>query len=529
MNSVLKIFSENLAIFPIILPMGTAVMLLLIGDGVESLKIRRLISLASAFVGLLLAFYFFKNIESQPIMIYELGNWPAPFGINLVVDRLSALMLLLTWVIVPSVLWYASGGWDVHGRYFHAIFNFQLMGLSGAFLTGDLFNLFVFFEILLISSYVLMLHGQGRERLKAGFHYVVVNLVASSIFLIALALIYATAGTLNIIDLGVRVVALSYDQSTIFAVGIFLLLIVFGLKSAIAPLHLWLPNTYAHASAPVAALFSVMTKVGIYGIIRVHWVMLGENAGYLSMIAKPWLLPLGCITIVMGFIGALAAHRLVNLISYITISSIGMIVVAIGLFSNAGLSAALYYTVHSTLAIAALFLLVELVAAQRGDTGDYLRPANTLGQPVLLGLMILFSSASIAGIPPLPGFLGKLMVLQSSYASENFFIILTVILLSGFFVLIGLARAGSILFWNTVPSAMPTIGVGSSWRLLSATIILLLMSAGLVLFAAPMKRYTDAVAVQLGDTQLYRNTILHHKNIEDAENHPSQGSVKALD
>ena len=336
-----------------------------------------------------------------------MGEWEAPFGIVLVLDRLSALMVCLTYLVAVPVLWYATGGWDNRGRHFHAIFHFQLMGLSGAFLTGDLFNLFVFFEVLLIASYVLLLHGLGRERLRMGFHYVVLNLAGSGLFLIGLAMIYAVAGTLNMADLAVRVALLTGDSALVARAAALILLVVFGLKAAVVPLYFWLPGTYASASAPVAALFAIMTKVGVYSIIRTHWGIFGLEAGEATLAAQAWLLPLALTTSVLGALGALASHSLGRLVGYLTVSSVGTILAGIGLFTPETLSAALYYTLHSTIVIAGLFLLVELMAAQRGEALDKLRPAVAVREPMLLGLMMIFGAASAAGLPPLAGLSGQ--------------------------------------------------------------------------------------------------------------------------
>jgi multicomponent K+:H+ antiporter subunit D len=366
---VSSFFGNHLSVLPVLLPLFTAAALLLMGDGGgqashggAKLRYSRLLSLSSAVIGALLAWKLMANASTGELSVYPLGGWSAPFGIVLVVDRLSAMMLALTWTIAVPVLWYATGGWDSHGRYFHALFHFQLMGLSGAFVTGDLFNLFVFFEVLLIASYVLLVHGHGRERFKAGLHYVVLNLVASALFLIGLAIIYGVTGTLNMADLAIRVAQLAPQEASLLKAGALLLLVVFGLKAAIVPLYLWLPGTYAAASAPVAALFAIMTKVGVYSIIRVHAVILGESAGHAALAAEPWLLPVALTTTVLGVLGALASHSLSRLVSYLTVASVGTILAGVGLFTPAALSAALYYMVHSTLVIAALFLLVELVA-----------------------------------------------------------------------------------------------------------------------------------------------------------------------
>ncbi|MDO9165811.1 MAG: monovalent cation/H+ antiporter subunit D [Rhodoferax sp.] len=517
MNELLNaFFSANLPVLPVVLPLFTAVALLLMGDGGGGetshggalLRRRRILSLSSAMLGALLSWRLMTDAAGGELNVYPMGGWSAPFGIVLVVDRLSAMMLALTWTIAVPVLWYTTGGWDTHGRHFHALFHFQLMGLSGAFVTGDLFNLFVFFEVLLIASYVLLVHGQGRERFKAGLHYVVLNLVASALFLVGLAIIYGTTGTLNMADLALRVAQLAPQEAALFKAGGMLLLVVFGLKAAVVPLYMWLPGTYAAASAPVAALFAIMTKVGVYSIIRVHAVILGEGAGHAALAVEPWLLPVGLLTTALGVMGALAAHSLSRLVAYLTVASVGTIVASVGLFTPTAMSAALYYMVHSTLVIAALFLLVELVSSQRGDVADRLQPATPLAQPVMLGLMTLLGAASVAGLPPLPGFLGKVMILQSAAPTPAHGWVWAVVLTAGFLTLVGLARAGAILFWNVLPSNGQPVGAGGSWRLTSATLGLLGLSLLLAVAASPLKRYTDAAAVQLADRAIYAEAVL---------------------
>jgi multicomponent K+:H+ antiporter subunit D len=515
-DALYTLFSTHLPVLPVLLPLFTAAAILIMGDrGGESshggprLRVRRMLSLGSVMLGALLAWRLMIEAATGTLTVYPLGGWPAPFGIVLVIDRLSAMMLVLTWTIAVPVLWYAAGGWDTHGRHFHTMFHFLLMGVSGAFVTGDLFNLFVFFEVLLIASYVLLVHGQGRDRFKAGVHYVVLNLVASALFLVGLAIVYGVTGTLNMADLARRVALLGPDEAALFTTGAMVMLVVFGLKAAIVPLYLWLPGTYAAAAAPVAALFAIMTKVGVYSIIRVHGVILGEGAGHAALAAQPWLLPIALTTMVLGVLGALAAHSLARLVSYLTVVSVGTILVGVGLFTPLAMSAALYYMVHSTMVIAALFLLVELVASQRGAAEDHLQPATPVAQPILLGLMTLLGAASAAGLPPLPGFLGKIMVLESAALTPAYTWVWSVVLVVSFLTLVGLARAGSILFWNVLPSGKPpSENSGSSPRLMLATLGLLALSLVLAVAASPLKRYTDAAADQLADRAGYVQAVL---------------------
>ena len=211
--------------------------------------------------------------------VYRLGDWPAPFGIVLVLDRLSALMLLLTSILALAALVFSLARWHRAGAHFHPLFQFLLMGLNGAFLTGDLFNLFVFFELLLAASYGLLLHGSGLARVKAGLHYIVVNLVASLLFLIGVSLIYGVTGTLNMADLAARVPTIAADNRGLLEAGAGILAMAFLLKAGMWPLCFWLPTAYAAASPPVASIFAIMTKVGVYIVLRLSLLLFGEGAG----------------------------------------------------------------------------------------------------------------------------------------------------------------------------------------------------------------------------------------------------------
>jgi multicomponent K+:H+ antiporter subunit D len=517
-SAIAAFWLQHAPVLSVLLPAFSACVLLLLGDSSSPtksghinprLRWRRRFAIGSALLGLWMAIQLVLLADAGPLTVYPLGGWPAPFGIVLLVDRLSAMMVLLTYLVAVPALWYATDGWDNRGRHFHAMFQFQLMGLCGAFLTGDLFNLFVFFEVLLIASYVLLLHGLGRERFQVGVHYVVINLAASALFLVGLALVYSVAGTLNMADLAQRVPQISGEMALLARSAALILLLVFGVKAALVPLYFWLPSTYAAASAPVAALFAIMTKVGVYSIIRVHWGIFGSGSGEAAMAVVDWLLPLALTTSVLGVLGALAAQNMGRLIAYLTVSSIGTILAAVGLFTPASLSAALYYMLHSTVMVAALFLLVELMAAQRGDVGDRLQPAMAVREPVLLGLMLIFGAASAAGLPPLPGFLGKIMVLQSSAGLAPQAWVWSVVLLVGFFSLVGLARAGVVVFWHIEPEADSNqLVAGSSPKLLTATLVLLVVTVAMGVLAAPIKAYTDAAALQLADKPAYFDAVL---------------------
>ena len=345
------------------------------------------------------------------------------------------------------------------------------------------------------------------ERLRATLHYAAINIAASSVFLIAASLMYGITGTLNLAHLAERVaVVRAEDVGLVRAAGL-LLLGVFSIKAALFPLYLWLPAVYSNAPAPVAALFAIMTKVGIYAIIRVTTLIFTGGKDTIMELTSPWLMPVALLTLALGTLGALGAQRLATLTAYLTIASVGTILTAVANGGSKGLAAALYYLAHSTLAIALLFLVTDLLGRSRGAVGDQLHPGPPLRQAALLGLAFLFAGATVAGIPPSSGFLGKLMILQGT-TGLSVALIWTVILVTSVLTIISCSRAGSILLWNVTeplpvePAHAPRAG---EWMALGA---LAACSLCLVLFAAPIKLYTDETAAQLLSPASYVDAVL---------------------
>ncbi len=439
--------------------------------------------------------------DANPPEVYRLGDWPAPFGIVLVLDRLAALMLTLTAFLALCVQLYVIGtGWDKRGRHFHALFGFQLMGLNGAFLTGDVFNLFVFFEVLLIASYGLMIHGGGRERLRAGVQYVTFNLVASTLFLFGLATIYSVTGTLNMADLAIKAATLPEGEAALLRVAGLLLLIVFGIKAALVPFHFWLPGTYANAPGPVAALFAIMTKVGAYSILRVFTLILPPSTPATGALYADILLPVALVTLAVGALGVLGARTVGRMVAFAAVASMGTLFVAVSQFTPAATTAALYYVLHSTLATAALFLIADLILARRGDLSlAEARPA--FAGSGLIAWLFLGATVALAGMPPLSGFLGKLMILE--VARDQMALVWSVILVTSLLMIVGFAQAGSTVFWKShaLPAdhreadtaALPFVSVG----LLLAAIVALTVLAG------PVMGYLSATSASMWDPGPY--------------------------
>ncbi|HSJ48048.1 MAG TPA: monovalent cation/H+ antiporter subunit D [Gammaproteobacteria bacterium] len=495
-------------ILPVLLPLLTALVLLF--GSQRSLAWKRGVSLAATAALLPLGLLLLQQAYSGAYGVYAVGDWVAPFGIVLVLDRLSALMLLLTALLSLPALLYASHGDDNTGPNFHALFQFQLMGLNGAFLTGDLFNLFVFFEVLLIASYALLLHGAGPARSRAGLHYVILNLVGSGLFLLAVGTLYGITGTLNMADLAVRVAAAGPADAPLLRAAGLLLLVVFALKAALLPLYFWLPRAYSAASAPVAALFAIMTKVGVYSIVRVYSLIFGAQAGLLADTALAWLWPLALATLVLGALGALAARELRTLIAYLVVVSVGTLLAGFALNNTDALAASLYYLLHSTLVAGGLFLLAGLIRMQRGGEGDQLHPAAPVSQPALLGSLFFIAAVAVVGMPPLSGFIGKLLLLSSVTPGTQLIWLWAIVLGSGLLALITLSRAGSQLFWSTL-EITPVAPRADRLRL--ASVVLLLASAPLLsLFAEPVHRYTQATAAQLYAPAGYIHAVLGERD-----------------
>jgi len=499
----------HLIVAPIVLPAIIAALSLLFRD--RRRRLGAALSLAGCGMLLSIALALFARAYDGTISVYALGQWPAPFGIVLVLDRLSALMLLLTSVLATIILCHALlTGLDRKGWHFHPLFQFLLVGLNGAFLTGDLFNLFVFFEVLLIASYGLMLHGQGARRLKAGVQYIVINLVGSTLFLIGIGVLYGVTGTLNMADMAVRVARLAPGDQGLAGAGALLLATVFALKAALLPLHLWLPRTYASTAPAVAALFAIMTKIGVYSLIRLTTLIFGAGAGALAWAPARWMLPASLLTVTVGFVGLLSARGLREQAAFGLVGSTGTLLVAVSLFDPRAMAAALYYLPHTTLAGALLFLVGDLIARRRPDYGDAITVGPRFAGIETISTLYMLAAIALAGMPPLSGFIGKLLILDAVTAHPAMGWIWVTILATTLIAIIGLARAGSTLFWKSATcgeAARPApAGVGRGEFLPSAALVLLM--AALVLGAGPVTAFCDMVSTQLFAPRAYIEAVL---------------------
>ena len=537
----------HLIVAPILLPLLTAACMLMLGEKHRPLKAR--INLISTLLGLgisvMLLLWTQQQAVPTSIGVYLPSNWQVPFGIALVVDHLSALMLVLTGIIASCALLFAMARWDRAGASFHALFQIQLMGLYGAFLTADLFNLFVFFEVLLAASYGLMLHGSGKARVSSGLHYISINLLASSLFLIGAALIYGVTGTLNMADLALKIPLVPEADRGLLHAGAAILAVAFLAKAGMWPLNFWLVPAYSSASAPVAALFAIMTKVGIYTVLRLWTLLFSGQAGASAYFAGDWLIYGGMATIVCAAIAILAAQRLERMASLSILVSAGILLSAVGFAQPNLTSAALFYLISSTLALSALFLLADLIERSRSSSDlvleDDAEPQPSLAEPcapprgsnlddeqkvvvgqiipwtmAFLGLSFIACALLIIGMPPLSGFIGKLSLLNALLnpmglgnatdepISMAAWSLLALLILSGLASLIAFSRMGIQRFWTPLERPSPILR-----RIECLPIVLLLGLCVVLTFKAePVLRYTQAAADTLNNPERYVMAVI---------------------
>jgi multicomponent K+:H+ antiporter subunit D len=509
---------NHLVVVPIVLPLAVGALMLLLDERRHSLKAA--LSLFSVLLLLASAIALLRAADTQPVRVYALGDWPAPFGIVLVADRLSALMVLLAAVLGLAALAFSLARWHRAGPRFHALLQLMLMGLNGAFLTGDLFNLFVFFELLLAASYALTLHGSGTARVRASLHYIAVNLTASLLFLIGAALIYGVAGTLNMADLAVRIPRIPMEERALLEAGAALLGVAFLVKAGMWPLGFWLPTTYAAASAPAAALFAILSKVGVYAVLRLWLLFFGGGTG------GELLLYGGMATLAFGLIGVLASQGLARLAGFSLLVSSGTLLAVIGTADTAATGAALYYLVVSTLGASALFLLIELVERAREPGADILavtaaaflgadeapEPEEQVGVAIpasmaLLGLAFACCALLIAGLPPLAGFVAKVALLGALLAPDPVppaaWALLVLLSLSGLAAIVAIGRAGVRIFWATQRS-VPRVRVIE----MAPVAALLGLCFALTVAAGPAMRYMQDTAQALHAPRAYVEGVL---------------------
>lgn len=531
-------WTQHLILVPVLLPLLAGAALAPLTQGWHRLKYW--LSYASL-LGLLataLALIFMTDGGhwQDGMGIYLAANWSAPFGIALLADRLSAVMLLLTAVLGLASLHFTRTRWGRIGVHYHTLFQFLLMGINGAFLTHDLFNLFVFFEVMLAASYGLVLHGYNAERIRASMQYIAINLAAALLFLLGTALIYATTGTLNMADLAARAPLLAGDELALFKVGATVLALAFLTKGAMWPLGFWLPTTYAAASPPVAVMLVLMTKVGAYVVLRLWLLIFSDNAGGAAGFGGDALLYGGMATIVFGAAGMLASDTAGRMAGYAAIVSSGTLLAVIGYGQPALVTAGIYYLIGSTIAVAAFLLLIELIDRIRTPRSALLAltmeafavedaPDEPTGRGVpaamaFLSLAFAACALMIAGLPPLSGFVAKFGMFHALLNPHGIgagtvalpatgWILMALIILSGLLAVISMMRFGVRTFWAS--------GVLDAPKLHSSEVAPILFLLGLSVLmtvqAEPMFGYLSRAGDDIHRPAIYIGRVLSEPTV----------------
>ena len=541
---------HHLMLVPVLLPLLVAACMMLLRE--ERHRLKMVLNVGSCLVLLIVTSVLLEQTRhegaAQALGVYLPGNWQAPFGIVLALDRLSALMLVLTSLVAFAASLFACARWHRVGVHFHPLFQLQLMGLGGAFLTADLFNLFVFFEVTLAASYGLLLHGSGRARVLAGMHYIAINVAASSLFLIGVSMLYGITGTLNMADLSQHIANVRPADRGLLHAAAGILGTAFLIKAAVWPLNFWLVPAYSAATAPVAALFALMTKLGVYSVLRLWTLLFGAHAGASAGFGSLWLIGAGMVTMAFGAIGMLGSQRLGHLAGYAALLSSGTVLAAAGFGQNLLTGAMLYYLPGSTLAISALFLLGDVLDRWRNPANgadpyeprseeapflnaklEYTANFNLdeneqviVGRPIpaaaaFAGVAFLCCTLMLSGMPPLSGFVGKFAMVNAllnpfglvASAGQRLGLVgwtfIAVLIGCGFLALTALVRAGIAHFWSAQTRRSLRLGCVEGFPIGMLVIACVLLAAA----AGPALHFTQAAADALHAPQAYVSAILN--------------------
>lgn len=532
----------QLVLAPVLLPLLGAGLCLAFG---RSAVAQRAISITTLAMSVTASFVLLVRSDRFGPQTFNVGGWPADLGISLVADRFSALMLVISTIVTLCVLVYSFGqgvvefGRETPLSVFHPTFLVLSAGVSNAFLSGDLFNLFVGFEILLAASYVLITLGGTEARVRSGTIYIIVGLISSILFLISIAAIYAATGTVNFAQLAQRIPDLPDSTATMLQL---LLLLTFSVKAAIFPLSAWLPDSYPTAPAPVTAVFAgLLTKVGIYAIVRTQTLLFPEHE------MRSLLLWAAILTMIIGILGAVAQADIKRVLSFTLVSHIGFMLFGVAIASTLSLAGAIFYIVHHITVQTTLFLVAGLIEYRSGTTNLEKLGGLARVAPVL-AVVFFVPAMNLAGIPPFSGFLGKLALLEGGVAEGDWLALTAVAasVITSLLTLYAIAKIWNRAFWQPLEvdeeheetaiamgGSLHGLGqvstktkVESSWQVLSAdtrlprgmalpTVALALVTVALTVLAGPLFDYSHAAAVEMQDPQIYIDALLSRKGPVD--------------
>ena len=490
---------SNFLLLPIIIPFFFGILLMFFH---KKVVLQRTLTVIGLTIATVLAFILMVDVHENGIQSVTFGNWPVPFGITMVADQMSTLLVFTTLLIALFIVWYSfqSIGVEREQFFYYPGVMLILTGVTGAFTTGDIFNLFVFFEVLLMSSYLLIVLGGTKAQLRESIKYILVNVISSALFVITVAFLYSVVGTLNMADIGQKIAEI--NQPGIVTTIAVLFLMVFGMKAAIFPLYFWLPSSYAAPPIPVLALFgALLTKVGIYAITRTYTLFFVQDLSYTHEL----LLILSICTIVAGCVGALAHFDVKQIMIYNIVIAVGVILFGISVMNEVALEGAMFYLIHDMLIKAALFMIAGIIIYVSG-TSNLRKMGGLMKDYPALGWFYIVAAFGLAGIPPLSGFVGKLLIVQGGFAGDHIFGSL-IILASSLIVLLSVIRIFIYAFWGE-QGARGTVHLGRYRQLFVPTALLILLTVAYGVGSEWIVPYMDGAAKLLSDPSLYINAVL---------------------
>ncbi|CAD2077540.1 Na(+)/H(+) antiporter subunit D1 [Jeotgalicoccus aerolatus] len=489
-----------LPMLPIILPFLAGVIMLFLGKRPMP---HRMISAVTSLIMVGVAAFNVYYVYVNGTMVTFIGNWSAPFGISVVYDMVAALLVLTTSIVTFFVVVYSfqSIGYERERYYYYPMVLFMITGIIGAFTTGDIFNMFVFFEVFLLASYVLITLGSRKIQLQEGFKYLVVNIVSSNFFLVGLAYLYSVTGSLNMADIHIKLS--NYDGNlAIMTIVAVVFLFVFATKAGLFPLYFWMPGSYNAPPMPVIALFgALLTKVGVYAIARTYSLFFTNDVGYTHQV----LLLLSLLTIIVGSIGALAYTNMKQIIIYNIMIAVGVIMVGFSMMDYAGTVGSMYYLIHDMIIKAALFLLIGFIIYRTGknDAADL---GGLIRQHPVVGWTFFIATLSLAGVPPFPGFFGKLYIVESAFDNGHA-IAAILVLLSSLVVLYSVIRIFIKVFWGEPAQPIELKNIKSD-KLLFSAVGLVIISAVFGLSADFLFPIFEMAAESFFDPSSYSNYLM---------------------
>ncbi len=490
----------NFLLLPILIPFATAIILMF---APKKITFQRTVSMIGLIAATVASFTLIQRVHTLGIQVVTFGNWPEPFGITIVADMMATILVTTSIVIALFTVWYSfrSIGIEREQFFYYPGVLLMITGVNGAFLTGDIFNLFVFFEVLLMASYLLSVIGGEKKQLKESIKYILVNVVSSSLFVITVALLYSVVGTLNMADISVKIAEIG-QPGIITTIGV-LFLIVFGLKAAIFPLFFWLPSSYAAPPIPVIALFgALLTKVGVYAITRTYTLFFVHDIAFTHTL----LLVLSCLTILAGCIGALSTFNVKNIIIYNVVIAVGVILFGVAQMNEEGLIGAMFYITHDMLIKAALFFLVGIIVVITG-TANLKKMGGLIKTFPVLGWTYLIAAFGLAGIPPLSGFIGKMLIVKGGLEAGNIWSSLW-ILLSSLVVLLSVIRIFIYAFWGEEKTIVPLAERKSYKALLIPSVLLVAITVFYGVGAEWITPYMQDAVDVLIDPSVYTDAVL---------------------